>query len=100
MTRKEIREENGTTVITEKDAPAGMGADWMFLSQADWETQNEIEDETYAEACSEAEQAEQDARCAEYEAAEEEQARYEAQQDDNARQQAEYEEQSEEEYYP
>jgi hypothetical protein len=33
MTRKEIREENGTTVITEKDAPAGMGADWMFLSQ-------------------------------------------------------------------
>ena len=23
---KEIREENGTTVITEKDAPAGMGA--------------------------------------------------------------------------
>ncbi len=55
-----------------------------------WEEQNDIVDEACAEACSEAEQADQEARCAEYEAAEAEQARYEA----------DYEAQAEEEYYP
>ncbi len=68
--------------------------------QAFWDVQTEIEDETYAEACSEAEQAEQEARCAEYEAANEEQAEYEDAQDEEERMQIEWDNQAYEEYYP
>lgn len=78
---KEICEDDGTLVITEKNAPAGMGRIPDFS--------DEDQDELYAEACSEAEQAEQEARCAEYEAAEA--AREQAEADDAAAREAQEE---------